>query len=259
MPVHYEVQDHVATIRLDRPEALNSINREMNQQLAETWARFRDDEDAWVAILTGTGDRAFCAGADLIDLIPDAGEQARAGRLTEFNFGGNTRDFQTWKPCIAAVNGFALAGGLEIALACDFRIAVPRARFGVPEVRWAIIPGGGGTQRLARLLGQARALDLVLTGRQIDTEEALRIGLVNRIVEPDQLLPAAQELAGQLLQNGPLALRAAKQAVIAGWDRPLADGLKLELELFGRLLLTEDAEEGPKAFAEKRTPAYRAR
>src|SRR5215218_5811657 len=186
MPVHYEVQEHVATIRLDRPEALNSINREMNEQLARTWARFRDDEDAWVAILTGTGDRAFCAGADLIDLIPEAGER-------------------------------------EIALACDFRIAVPRARFGVPEVRWAIIPGGGGTQRLPRLLGVARAMDLILTGRQMEAEEALRVGLINRVVEPEELLPATRELAGQLLQNGPLALRAAKQAVIEGWDRPLAE------------------------------------
>ena len=257
--VRFELEDHVATITYDRPDALNAVNGALRRDLNDAFARFRDDEDAWVAILTGTGDRAFCAGADLIDLIPEAGERARAGALTEFNFGGNTRDFQTWKPCIAAINGFALAGGLEIALACDFRIAVPRARFGVPEVRWAIIPGGGGTQRLPRLLGVARAMDLILTGRQMEAEEALRVGLINRIVEPEELLPAARELAGQLLQNGPLALRAAKQAVIEGWDRPLAEGLKLELELFGRLLLTEDAVEGPKAFAEKRAPGYMAR
>jgi E-phenylitaconyl-CoA hydratase len=259
MPVRYEREGHIATITLDRPDALNAIDREMNAQLAETWQRFDADADAWVGILTGAGDRAFCAGADLIDLIPDAGAQARAGTLTEFNFGGNTRGFESWKPCIAAINGFALAGGLEIALACDLRIAVPRARFGLPEVRWAIIPGGGGTQRLPRLIPAARAMELILTGKQIDAEEALRIGLINQIVEPDQLIPAAHELANALLQNGPLALRAAKQAVLQGLDGTLEDGLQLELDLFGQMLVTDDAEEGPKAFAEKRAPAYQAR
>jgi len=259
MPVHYALDGHIATITLDRPEALNAIDREMNAQLAETWRRFDADDEAWVGILTGAGDRAFCAGADLIDLIPDATAQARAGGLTEFNFGGNTRDFQTWKPCIAAINGFALAGGLEIALACDLRIAVPRARFGLPEVRWAIIPGGGGTQRLPRLIPAAKAMELILTGKQIDAEEALRIGMITELVEPERLMPAARELAEALLQNGPLALRAAKQAVLQGLDGTLDEGLKLELGLFGELLLTEDADEGPKAFAEKRAPQYRAR
>ncbi|MGH2598097.1 MAG: enoyl-CoA hydratase/isomerase family protein [Dehalococcoidia bacterium] len=259
MPVHYALDGHIATITLDRPEALNAIDREMNARLAETWGRFDADDEAWVGILTGAGDRAFCAGADLIDLIPDATARARAGGLTEFNFGGNTRDFQTWKPCIAAINGFALAGGLEIALACDLRIAVPRARFGLPEVRWAIIPGGGGTQRLPRLIPAAKAMELILTGKQIDAEEALQIGLINEMVEPERLMPAAREMAEALLQNGPLALRAAKQAVLQGLDSTLDEGLKLELGLFGKLLLTEDADEGPKAFAEKRAPQYRAR
>ena len=259
MPVHYARDGHVATITLDRPDALNAIDREMNEQLAAAWRRFDDDSEAWVGILTGAGDRAFCAGADLKDLIPAAGEQARAGTLTEFNFGGNTRGFTTWKPTIAAINGFALAGGLEIALACDIRIAVPRARFGLPEVRWAIMPGGGGTQRLPRLIPAAKALELILTGAQIDAEEALRIGLINRLVEPDQLLSAARGTADALLQNGPLALRAAKRAVLEGLDGTLDDGLALELRLFGGLLLTDDAVEGPKAFAEKRPPSYQAR
>ena len=259
MPVHYAVDGHIATITLDRPDALNAIDQEMNALLAEAWLRFRDDDEAWVGILTAAGDRAFCAGADLKDLIPAAGEQARAGTLTQFNFGGNTRDFRTWKPTIAAINGFALAGGLEIALACDIRIAVPRARFGLPEVRWAIMPGGGGTQRLPRLIPVAKAIELILTGAQIDAEEALRIGLINRVVEPERLMAAARETAEALLQNGPLAVRAAKRAVLEGLDMTLAEGLRLELELFGHLLLTEDAVEGPRAFAEKRPPAYRAR
>jgi E-phenylitaconyl-CoA hydratase len=259
MPVHYDLDGHIATITLDRPDALNSIDREMNEALAVAWRRFNEDDAAWVGILTGAGDRAFCAGADLKDLIPAAGEQARAGGLTEFNFGGNTRDFQTWKPTIAAINGFALAGGLEIALACDLRIAVPRARFGLPEVRWAIIPGGGGTQRLPRLIPAAKALELILTGAQIDAEEALRLGLISRIVEPGELLSVAKETAQALLQNGPLALRAAKRAVLEGLDGTLEKGLQLELGLFGQMLLTEDAVEGPKAFAEKRPPNYQAR
>jgi enoyl-CoA hydratase/carnithine racemase len=258
MPVRYDQDGHVVTITLDRPDALNSIDRAMNAELAAAWERFRDDDSAWVGILTGAGERAFCAGADLKDLIPAATDDARAGTLTEFNFGGNTRDFTTWKPVIAAINGFALAGGLEIALACDLRIAVPRARFGLPEVRWAIIPGGGGTQRLPRLIPAAKAMELILTGKQIDAEEALSIGLINRIVEPGQLLTAARETADALLQNGPLALRAAKQAVLEGLDRTFDEGLALELQLFGQMLLTDDAVEGPKAFAEKRPPLYQA-
>lgn len=259
MTVHYELEGHIATITLDRPDALNAIDQEMNGELAAAWVRFRDDDEAWVGILTGAGDRAFCAGADLKDLIPAATEQARAGSLTEFNFGGNTRDFQIWKPVIAAINGFALAGGLEIALACDIRLAVPRARFGLPEVRWAIMPGGGGTQRLPRLIAPARAMELILTGAQLTADEALQLGLISRIVEPAALMGEARALATALLQNGPLALRAAKRAVLEGLDGSLESGLRLELQLFGELLLTEDAVEGPRAFAEKRPPAYHAR
>jgi enoyl-CoA hydratase/carnithine racemase len=259
MAVHYTVAERIATITLDRPEALNSIDRAMNTELAATWQRFAADDEAWVGILTGAGERAFCAGADLKDLIPDATEQARAGALTEFNFGGNTRGFTTWKPTIAAINGFALAGGLEIALACDFRLAAPHARFGLTETRWAIMPGGGGTQRLGRVVGMAKALELILTAAQVDAEEALRIGLVNRIVPAADLAAEAQAFARTLLQNGPLALRAAKQAVVEGAALPLDEGLALELALFGGLLVTEDAVEGPRAFAEKRPPRYNAR
>jgi len=259
MPVLFEKSGHVATVTISRPEALNAIDPQTNAELIEVWGSVRDDEDVWVAILTGAGDRAFCAGADLKNLIPALAERARAGTLHDFNFGGITRDFQTWKPLIAAVNGFALAGGTELALACDIRVAAENARFGQPEVRWAIIPGAGGTQRLPRLIGASAALELILTGRQIDAQEALRLGVVHRVVPQGQALAEAHGVAKALLANGPLALRAAKQAVVQGLDLALDEGLDLELRLFAGMLRTEDAIEGPRAFAEKRTPHFKAR
>ena len=259
MPILYEKTGRIATITINRPDALNSIDPQTNAELTEAWADFRDDPEVWVGILTGAGDRAFCAGADLKELIPYLGEQARKGELTEFNFGGITRGFQTWKPMIAAVNGFALAGGTELALACDIRIAAENARFGQPEVRWAIIPGAGGTQRLPRAIGQSAALEIILTGRQVDAQEALRLGLIHRVVPAADVMTEARKAAEALLVNGPLALRAAKQAVIEGLDMPMNAGLDLELRLFADLLLTEDAVEGPRAFAERRAPQYQAR
>jgi enoyl-CoA hydratase/carnithine racemase len=259
MPILYEKTGRIATITINRPDALNAIDPRTNDELIAAWADFRDDPEVWVGILTGAGDRAFCAGADLKELIPSLGEKSRQGTLTEFNFGGITRGFQTWKPMIAAVNGFALAGGTELVLACDIRIVSENARFGQPEVRWAIIPGAGGTQRLPRAIGMSAALEIILTGRQVDAQEALRLGLVHRVVPAADVMAEARKTAEALLVNGPLSLRAAKQAVVEGWDKPLDDGLELELRLFGDLLLTEDAVEGPKAFAEKRQPEYKAR
>lgn len=259
MPVRYEKDGRVATITIDRPEALNAIDPQTNEELVRAWASFRDDPDVWIGILTGSGGRAFCAGADLKELIPYLAEQARRGTLTEFNFGGITRGFHTWKPLIAAINGFALAGGTELALACDIRIASENARFGQPEVRWAIIPGAGGTQRLPRAIGASAALEIILSGRQVDAEEALRLGLVHRVVPAKEVLPTARQMAATLLANGPLAVRAAKQAVIEGLDLTLDEGLELELRLMAQLLLTQDAIEGPLAFAEKRTPRFEAR
>jgi E-phenylitaconyl-CoA hydratase len=259
MPILYEKDGRIATITINRPEALNAIDPATNAELGEAFADFRDDPEVWVAILTGAGERAFCAGADLKELIPSLGEQARKGTLTEFNFGGITRGYKTWKPLIAAVNGFALAGGTELVLACDIRIASETSRFGQPEVRWAIIPGAGGTQRLPRAIGQSAAMEIILTGRQVDAQEALRLGLVHRVVPAADVMAEARKTADALLVNGPLSLRAAKQAVIEGNDLPLDQGLDLELKLFGELLLTEDAVEGPKAFAEKRAPRFQAR
>jgi len=259
MAILYEKARRIAHVTINRPEALNSIDPETNAELTAAWADFRDDPEVWVGILTGAGDRAFCAGADLKTLIPHLTELARAGTLDTFSVGGITRGFDCDKPIIAAINGYALAGGLELALACDLRVAAEHARFGQPEVRWALIPGAGGTQRLPRMLPLARAMELILTAGQMDATEALQHGLVNKVVPGSQVMQAAEEMANALLEMGPLAIRLAKRAAYSGLDMPLEDGLNLEMELFRKALLSEDAVEGPKAFAEKRKPNYLAR
>lgn len=257
--VLYEQQDRIVTITINRPEAMNAIDPETHEALIAAWTRFRDDDSAWVAILTGAGDQAFSAGADLKKFVPaEFGGRGGAAHNT-FGLGGITRGLEIWKPMIAAINGFCLAGGLEQALACDLRIAAPHARFGLTEVRWAIMPGAGGTQRLPRAVPLAKAMEMILTAEHVTAEEALGLGLVNKVVPLPELMPAARALAGRLCERGPLALRAAKEAVIRGLSLPLADGLRLEAFLSGMLRRTEDAIEGPKAFAEKRPPAFKAR
>jgi enoyl-CoA hydratase/carnithine racemase len=262
MPVRYELDDRVATITIDRPEAMNAIDPETHAELIEAWTRFRDDAGAWVAILTGAGDKAFSAGADLKRMVPAAGAGGRPDRArghNEYGLGGITRGLEIWKPMIAAINGHCLAGGLELALACDLRLAAEHATFALTEVRWAIMPGAGGTQRLPRAVPLARAMELILLAEPIGAAEAHRIGLVNLVVERAALMPTARRWAATLCERGPLALRAAKEAVIRGLSLPLADGLRLEALLSGTLRRTEDAAEGPRAFAEKRKPSYKAR
>ena len=257
--VLYEQQDRVVTITLNRPEAMNSVDPETQAALVQAWTRFRDDDAAWVAILTGAGERAFSAGADLKKFVPAEFAPGGGAPHNAHGLGGITRGLEVWKPMIAAVNGYCLAGGLEQALACDLRIATPNATFGLTEVRWAIIPGAGGTQRLPRALPLAKALEMILLARTLTAEEALRWGLINAVVPPAELLPTARAWAQELCEKGPLALRAAKEAVVRGLTMPLADGLRLEAMLSAGLRGTEDAGEGPRAFAEKRTPHFRAR
>jgi E-phenylitaconyl-CoA hydratase len=258
--VLYEQTGRIVTITINRPEAMNSVDPETQQALVQAWTRFRDDDGVWVAILTGAGDKAFSAGADLKKLVPAA--FATAGGTSAHNslgLGGITRGLEIWKPMIAAVNGFCLAGGLEQALACDLRIASPNATFGLTEVRWAIMPGAGGTQRLPRAVPLAKALEMILMARALTAQEALQYGLVNAVVPLPELLPTARQWAERLCEVGPLAVRAAKEAVVRGLSLPLADGLRLEAFLSSTLRGTEDAAEGPKAFAEKRTPSFKAR
>src|SRR6266508_2891933 len=258
--VLYEQSDRLVTITINRPEAMNAIDPETNQALIDAWTRFRDDDSAWVAILTGAGEKSFSAGADLKKMIPAAFARSGGGRgHNDYGLGGITRGLEIWKPMIAAINGFCLAGGLEQALACDLRIAAPHAGFGLTEVRWAIIPGAGGTQRLPRAVPLAKAMEMILMARTLTAEEALHYGLVNAMVPLPELMPTARKWAEAICELGPLAVRAAKEAILRGLTMPQADGLRLEAFLSGTLRGTQDAVEGPKACAEKRKPAFRAR
>jgi len=263
MSIRYEKKDKIAIITINRPEAMNSIDPETDEELAKAWTDFRDDPNLWVAILTGAGDKAFSAGADLKKMIPMLSRLSAVERRDrDENFpglGGITRGLNIWKPIIAAVNGFCLAGGLEMAMACDIRIAAEHAVFGLMEVSRGIIPGAGGTQRLPRLIGITKAMELILQAQRIDAQEALRLGLVNRVVPAAEVMPTALKYAEAILQNAPLAVRAAKEAIIRGLSMPLEEGLRMEPVIQSYLLQSEDAIEGPKAFAEKRKPAWKAR
>lgn len=248
-------EPRVARVTFDRPEALNAVNEEVLADLEEAVGRLEADGETAVVIVTGRGDRAFVAGGDIVHMAglgPTDGERwvYRGQRVLR-------RLERLPQVTIAAINGFALGGGLEVALACDLRVAADTAQLGVPEVTVGLIPGWGGTQRLARLLGPGLAKDLVFTGRRVGAEEALRIGLVNRVVTGPDLLGACRELAHRLLANSLLAIRQAKKAIDAGSDAGLDRGLVLEAEAWLVNFCSPDRVEGLRAFAEKRRPVYR--
>ncbi len=255
--VLYEVKDGLARLTIQRPEKLNALDRATVQELDRAVGEAGGDPSVAVLILTGAGDKAFVAGADigeLESLTPVEGTAyARSGQAVF------TRLERLGKPSIAAINGYALGGGLELALACTLRLAAETARLGLPETSLAIIPGYGGTQRLSRLIGAGRALELILGGESIDAREAHRIGLVNRVVPFQELLPAAEALARTLRSRGPIALRCALQAVQEGLQGSMEEGLALEAALFGLTCTTEDMREGTRAFLEKRKPVFRGR
>src|SRR5579883_1824380 len=260
MAILYEKRGRVAYITINRPEARNAIDLETSRELTQAWQDFRDDENIWIGVLTGAGEKAFSAGADLKSLIPMMTGAAHNNETADDGgFGGITRGFECWKPIIAAVNGFCLAGGTEMMLACDLRIASENATIGLTEVRWGIIPGAGGTQRLPRMVPLARAMEIILLGEPITAEEAYRIGLVNKVVPQAELMNEVERWVNILLERGPLALRAAKQAMLQGLDMTLAEGMQLEQRLFRQMLATEDAKEGPLAFAQKRKPEFKGR
>ncbi len=257
MALLYEVSDHIATITINRPDALNSIDLETWSEFSEACAKLEADDDVWVGIVTGAGGRAFSAGADLKETIPTLIDDPRGNRYDEPDT--IMRGQTVTKPLIAAVNGLALGGGLEIVLACDLRIAAEGARLGAPEITLGFIPGWGATQRLARELPWAIAAGIVFSGDQIGAETAHQYGLVNQVVPPDRLQAAARQLAETLCSRGPLALRAAKRAMREGLDMSLADGLQLEHDLFDDLAYTEDAKEGVAAFQERRAATFKGR
>ncbi len=252
----FDVVDRIATITVNRPEKLNALNDGTIAELGTAIDEARMRQDVGGVILTGAG-RAFVAGADISGIATQtpffAKARAKAGQDV-------FRRFETSpKPVIAAVNGFALGGGCELAMACHVRIASEHAKFGQPEVKLGILPGYGGTQRLPRLVGKGRALQLLMTGEMIDAEEAYRIGLVNRVVHAAELIGAAQLMMKQMLANGPLAVALCIEAVDRGLEMSLDEGLTLEVNQFALLSSTEDMREGTAAFLEKRPAAFKGR
>lgn len=253
-----DMTEHVLTVTLNRPDAMNSIDPEMRAALRDIWADIRRNDEIRVVVLTGAGSRAFCTGSDLKKTMPPSESFA------ELTFGRAESDhllagMDIDKPIICAINGYALGGGLEIALACDVRIAASHARFALSEVRLGSMPGAGGTQSLPRAVGLSSAMLMMLTGDQIDAAEALRIGLVSRVVEQSELLPAAHAIAERIASNAPLSVRAIKRLTKDGLSMPVDAGLRTERLAFGLLRDTEDRIEGRKAFQEKRSPVYRGR
>ena len=253
------LSEGVLTLTLNRPEALNSFNRELLDALSLAIEEAHFNKDARVVILTGRAGKkaSFSTGADLKERATMSEDEVKRFIFKISNTFTAVENLN--KPVIAAINGFAFGGGLELALACDIRIAAEEARMGLTETSLAIIPGGGGTQRLPRIVGLARAKELILTARRITAEQALAIGLVNRVVPGDQLLNACRELAGEIAQNGPIAIQQAKFAINKGMDASLEVALNIESNAYWHCIPTEDRLEGLKAFKEKRKPNYKGR
>jgi E-phenylitaconyl-CoA hydratase len=258
MAIRYDTDGNIAIVTIDRPQAMNALDRDTSRGLAEAFQDFDHDENLLVAILTGAGDKAFSAGADLkkmygraedgsIREIWDSERQWRLGQR-----------LQVWKPVIAAINGYCLAGGLELALGCDIRIASDTASFGCPEVRWGILHGYGAL-RLPKTIPLSAAMELLLTGDRISAQEAYRLGIVSRVVAPSELMPTARQLADKICANGPLAVRVTKELAWRGLETSLEEALRLYTALGALVRASEDAREGPRAFAEKRQPQFKGR
>lgn len=254
--IEVEQKEKVGIIKLNRPEALNALNTQMLKELREAVRQLAEDPTVFVLIITGAG-KAFVAGADIAEMKNLGGEEGRKfGMLGQSVF----REIESMeKPVIAAVNGFALGGGCELAMSCDLRIASSRAKFGQPEVGLGITPGFAGTQRLSRLVGTAKAKELIYTGDMIDAEEAERIGLVNKVVEPERLIEEVLALANRIAERAPLAVRYAKLAINRGIETDIDTGTQIEADLFGLCFASEDQKEGMGAFLEKRKPTFQGK
>jgi len=258
MSIEFEKQGPVAVITINRPQAMNAIDLNTHLAFQEIWPRINQDDDIQVVVLTGAGSKAFCSGADIGTFLPYLRERA-VKELDDGDFCGINRGSPTTKPIIAAINGLAYAGGLEIALACDVRIAGEHARCARPEPRWGVIAGAGGVTRLSRVLPTALATQMVLTGEPVSAQRALAEGLVSELSSAENLLPRALEIAHSITKNAPLAVRVSLQVIRRGADCGLDAALELERTAFRRVLLSEDFREGIAAFTEKRVPAYQGR
>lgn len=249
------IKNRVATVTINRPDKLNALNAQAKSELKALFTEIKSDANVDVVILTGAGEKSFVAGTDI-------GELTALNAVTGKEFSAKGQEVfdaieNLGKPVIAAVNGYALGGGCELALACHIRVAAENAKFGQPEVNLGIIPGYGGTQRLARLIGRGRAMEMILTGNPIDAQEALRIGLVNKVVLQSELMNTATAMAVAIAGKGQIAIRMALKAVNMTEETTLSDGQQLEASLFGVCCDSEDFKEGTKAFLEKRKPAFR--
>ena len=252
MSIEFSRDERIATITLNRPEKMNAMNPEMYAEISSRLREIDEDPDIWVGIITGTGDRSFTAGADLaMEGRAGGGGGWSAYRANRFDFGQEVQ-----KPLIAAVNGFCLAGGLELALICDIRVASDNAQFGCPEVKWNLLHGYGA-QRLPYIIGLSNAMSLLLTGEFINAKEAYRIGLVQEIVSLDQVRGRAREIAARICENGPMAVRMTKEMTLRSLDMSLTDGLRLYHEYSRQVFQSEDMIEGTTAFAEKRKPVFK--
>ncbi len=254
--IKLEIKNKLAYVIINRPEVRNALNKQTLNEMKHALEELRNDESIGCVVFTGAGDKSFAAGADITQL------QNRT--MLEVLKGGGMQEFYDYiegydKPTIAMINGFALGGGCELAMACDIRVASKNAKLGLPELNLSIIPGAGGTQRLARLVGKGKALEMILTGKIIQWEEMERIGLVSEVVEADQLQQRVEEIANQILSKGPLAVRLAKLSVQMGTETDIKTGLMLEKLSFAILLSTEDKQEGTKAFIEKRKPDFKGK
>ncbi|HEX2919306.1 MAG TPA: enoyl-CoA hydratase-related protein [Edaphobacter sp.] len=249
-----KIESQIAFVTLNRPQVLNALNHQVFTDLKELFSQLADNSKVRVILLTGAGEKAFAAGADISELT---GLDRAMGQSLSHRGQSIFRQIETCgKAVIAMINGFALGGGCELALACTLRIASSSAQLGLPEVRLGLIPGYGGTQRLPRLIGPSAALKLLLTGERVDATEALRLGLVDEVVAPEQLLARGRQIAELILNVAPLAVAGCLEAVHGGADRDLDSSLRLESRVFGRLCETEDATEGTRAFLEKRPPCW---
>lgn len=254
--VRYEKQDHVAVVTLDRPNNMNALHLEAHLELKEIWEDFRDDPDLWVAILTGAGDRAFCAGKDLKVTAERTADGTDVRGIERPPFGRITRDFDCPKPMIAAVNGVAAGGGLELALACDIVVAADHARLGLPEPKVGLFAGAGGAHRLARQLPLKVAMGMLLTGDLIDAAEAHRIGLVNQVVPGADLMATAHDWAQRIVRCSPVSVQLTKEAVFDAQFLDIDAAFRADDGRRERLFASKDFVEGPRAFAEKRTPQW---
>ena len=258
MDLIYETRGHIAYITINRPQAMNALGGTVAADMLAAFMDFRDNPELRVAIITGTGEKAFSAGADIKGFSSQI-DSGQAGK-TKASVDPNRVQADTiFKPFIAAINGYCLGGGLELAMTCDIRIAAAHAQFGLPEITIGLIPGAGGTQRLPRFVPRALAAEIMFTGNRIDAQEAFRIGLVNHVVPKDRLMTKAEEIAETICKRAPVSVQSAKEAMLRGMNMPLEEGLNLEREMVARVRETEDFQEGVKAFVEKRPAVFKGK